>query len=803
MQKKYIYSLVAIAVFAAVSIAYFYPLLQGKKLYQSDIVQFKGMSKEIVDFRREHHKEPYWTGSAFSGMPAYQISAHYPHDYLKKLDRILRVLPVPAGYVFLYFIGFFLLMRAFGTDILPAAAGSIAFGLSTYLIIILGVGHNAKAHAIAYMPAVLAGAVWLFKGRYLLGFTVSALSAGLEIAAGHIQMSYYLFFILVIFGIYELKEHIKSKRLPEYFRKTGVWIFSGILALLMNANHLLPTREYSKESTRSPSELTLTPGGKKKERTGGLDKEYITEYSYGILESFNLFIPRLTGGSNAENLGSDSHTYRLLRDKFGASDARTFVKNAPMYWGEQPIVAAPAYVGAVVVFLFVMALFLPGIRHRGWILTAIVLSLLLSWGKNFSFLTDFFIDHVPLYDKFRAVSSIQVILELLIPVLGILGLSRFIELQGGDSATKALKYSLYITAGTGLFFLLIAPQIFSFEALGDARFASVEGLQEALVRDRVSLLRRDSIHTLALVFATALWLWLYIRKRLSSYLLVLVIGALFLLDLWSVDRRYVNSGDFVPAAVMDKPFVPGAADKEIWKDTGYFRVANFTVNPLSDGTTSYFHKSIGGYHAAKPRRYQELFDYQVNKNNFEVLNMLNTKYLIVPGGKGEPVAQLNPGAYGPAWFVKRIKWADNADMEIRELDSLDNQTAVVNMAFKRYLRNFQPADDRDSIKMISYLPNELKYEYHSSQGGLAVFSEMYYPHGWKAYVDGSPLPVIRANYVLRALSLPAGDHNIRFIFEPQIVKTGGNYSLAGYFLFIIAVVAGYFLSKKKRKAGKQ
>ncbi|MDP3352810.1 MAG: hypothetical protein Q8S44_03620, partial [Flavobacteriaceae bacterium] len=427
--RKSIPYFIAIATFIIVSLIYFHPVLEGKKIFQSDIQQFIGMSKEVSDFRKTNDSEPYWTNAAFGGMPTYQLSSYYPHDYIKKLDSVLRFLPHPADYLFLYLLGFFILLMVLNVDYKLAILGSLAFGFSTYLIIILGVGHNAKAHAIAYMPIVLAGILLTFQRKYLFGFLLTTFALALEIQASHIQMTYYLMFLVIIIGLFYLIEAYKTKEIQVYFKSIGILVVAAILAVGLNATSLLATKEFVDFSTRSKSELTITPDGKLKEKSSGLDYDYITEYSYGILETFNLFIPRFIGGANNEKLEKDSYLSEFLKDKIDPLQARDFIKNAPTYWGSQPIVAAPAYIGAVIIFLFVLSLFvLKGPLKKG-LIGAIIFALLLSWGKNFSLLTDFFIQYVPLYNKFRAVSSIQVIVELAIPLLAILGLNQFLKTE--------------------------------------------------------------------------------------------------------------------------------------------------------------------------------------------------------------------------------------------------------------------------------------------------------------------------------------------------------------------------------------
>lgn len=800
--KPIIPYLIAIFLFIISSLTYFYPVLEGKKLFQSDIAQFQGMSQEIKDFRAEHGEEPYWTGSDFSGMPAYQVSAYYQNDYIKKLDQLIRFLPRPADYLFLYFLSFFVLMLVLKVDWRIAVLGALGFGLSTYLIIILGVGHNAKAHAIGYMPLVLAGVLLVFRQKYLWGFTLTTLAAALEIVAGHVQMTYYLFFMMLILGIVYFIKSLKEKQFFSYIKSVLLLIVAGVLALLMNANHLLPTREYAKESTRSKSELTINPDGSPKEPTGGLSKEYITEYSYGIAETFNLFIPRFMGGGNHENIGTKSDTYSFLRDKIGVAQARDFTEHAPMYWGGQPIVAAPAYIGAVLIFLFVLSLYVYRGKYKTWLLISIVFALFLSWGKNFGFLTDFFINYVPLYDKFRAVSSMQVLIELAIPVLAILGLHRFLfsDELSVNTKQKYLLNTLFITGGIALFFVLLGSSWFSFESPNDAFYEQmIPGFSEVLIADRKSLLFQDSIRSLLLVLGSALILWLFLKKKLKLNIALLVLALVLIFDLGGVAKRYVNSSDFVAASRVDKPFVASEVDKSILQDTTYYRVANFAANPMSDGATSYFHHSIGGYHAAKLRRYQELFDYQIAQNNMEVLNMLNTKYFILSDEGGQKQVQVNDSVFGPAWFVSDIKWVNTADEEIKALDSIDKKIVVLEEKYRDIIPTHKWLyDDQAQIHLTHYQANELRYEANSLTGQLAVFSEIYYPHGWKAYVDGVEFEILRANYVLRALWLPPGKNEVVFKFEPEVVKKGAWYSLLGYIGFVV-VFALFFIMRIKTK----
>jgi len=800
--KKILPYLIAILAFSVISLAYFSPVLEGKKLFQSDIAQFRGMSKEVQEFRAEYGEEPYWTNRAFGGMPTYQLSTYYPHDYIKKVDSLIRFLPRPADYLFLYFLGFFVLLLVLKADWKLAIIGSLAFGFSTYFIIILGVGHNAKAHAIAYMPFVLSGVLLVFQKKYLKGFLLTALAMALEVNASHPQMTYYLLFMILIFGIVYLIDAVQKKELPGFFKNIGILFVAVILAVGMNATSLLATKEYADHSTRSKSELSINPDGTKKEISSGLDKAYITEYSYGILETFDLFIPRFMGGSNNEKLGKDSHMYEFLKEKAGRKQALDFAENAPMYWGDQPIVAAPAYIGALMLFLFVLGIYLVKNNLKKWLVSAVVFSIILSWGKNFDIITNFFIDYVPLYNKFRAVSSIQVIAEIAIPLLGILAVQKFLDPNiSKEDKTKALKWSTIIVGGLALLFTLLGTNLFAFESFRDATYENmVPGFTSVLIEDRRVLFFQDSARTLLFVAGFAAFLWLYLREKINKNLILGVFLVLVLMDMVGVARRYVNNEDFISAKKLEKPFAMTEVDAEILKDKGHYRVMNFMVNPMNDGSTSFYHNSIGGYHAAKPRRYQELFDFQIAKNNIEVLNMLNAKYIIFPDSQDMPNVQLNPESNGNAWFVNQIKYVDSANEEIKALDSLDTKNeVVVRSEFKNQLKDFQfQKDTLAAIDLVNYKANEIAYESYSAVDQIAVFSEIYYEDGWNAYIDDKLTSHFRANYVLRGMLIPKGKHTIVFKFEPRVIEQGSMFGLISYGLLILISLV-WFLKYRKEK----
>ncbi len=800
--KKFLPHIIVFFLFVIVSLAYFSPVLQGKKIFQNDIVHYTGMAKQQNDFRKITGEETYWTNSAFGGMPTYQLGAKYPHNYIKKLDLTIRFLPRPADYLFLYFIGMYILFLVLKIDYKLAFIGALAFGFSTYLIIILGVGHNAKAHAIAYMPLVLSGIILTFRKKYLYGFLLTTIAMALELVANHFQMTYYLMLLVIVIGIVYLIESVKNNTIPEYFKAVGIMAAGVFLAIGMNATNILATKEYADTSTRGKSELTINADGSEKEANKGLDYNYITEYSYGKLESFNLFIPRFMGGGNSEPLPEDPKTLDAVM-QLGASpqEANQLLNQVPMYWGNQPIVAAPAYVGAIIIFLSIFALFLIKGKLKWWLTAGFLLSLFLSWGKNFSLLTDFFIDYIPLYNKFRAVSSVQVLLEMILPILAIVGLHQFFFKSEAEKRKKALLYATGITGGITLIFILFKSVLLSFTSPYDSYFIENFGIQfiDAVREDRTTLFMTDAIRSLILVLLTAGSLWFFINEKLKQGTTIAIITLLILFDLVGVDRRYVNNDDFVMARVMNHPFQESFADKEILKDTDYFRVYDISTNPFSSGKASFYHNALGGYHAAKPGRMQEIDDFYLSKGDIGILNMMNVRYIITQSKNGTAVPQRNPYANGPAWMVENVMFAKNANEEIRLLDSLDTKkTAIINKEFKPLLplENVQ-RDSTATIELESHSPNHLVYKTKTKSPQLALFSEVYYPKGWNAYIDNKPAGYLRANYILRAMVIPEGTHTIEFKFEPEVVARGSKISLASSILFVLVFVGGAVFFRKK------
>jgi hypothetical protein len=804
VNKIYPHALVILG-FILVSLIYFYPVLQGKQIYQSDIAQYTGMAKEQNDFRATDHSEPYWTNSAFGGMPTYQLGANYPNDFVGKLDDVLRFLPRPADYLFLYFLGFYGLLLVLKTDPLKAFIGAIAFGFSTYLIIILGVGHNAKAHAIAYMPLVIAGFILVFQKKYIWGGLLTMFAVALEVNANHFQMTYYLLIFLLILSSYFAFTFIKEKEYKPLLISIGVLAVAGIFAIGANATNLLATSEYAKYSIRDKSELTFNPDGSKNETTAAMTTDYITEYSYGIAESFNLIAPRLFGGSSHENVGTDASMYTFMLDHgVPVEEAQDFVSGMPTYWGDQPIVSAPAYIGVVVFFLAVLALFIDDRKIKYVFLSGALFTLLLSWGKNFSLLTDFFIEYVPMYDKFRAVSSIQVILELCFPVLAVMGLQSFFKAKDNPKAQqKALIQTGVFGIGV-LLILLVAKGFFHFTGMSDQRYLESYGQAfiDVLKEDRMSLYSADLLRSGFLMVLTFGILWLFIKNKFSQTTTLVIVGLLMIFDLFFVDKRYVSAKDFVSPVQIAAPFQETPTDSEILKDTSVYRV--FDVQGQLQGRSSYFHKTIGGYSAVRPRRMQQLMDYQINaKSNLEILNMLNVKYVIQVDKEGKEIPTINPEANGNAWFVSTVKLVNKPDDVMKALDNLDTKkVAVFNV--REHEGKFRSArlkkqwDTTGTIKVVTYKPNYIKYKSDNAKDGLAVFSEMYYKNGWNAYIDGKLTDHFPVDYVLRAMEVPGGKHTIEFKFEPQVVKTGGTIALASSIGMLFLLIGGIYFEKFRK-----
>ena len=771
----------AVVFFVIVSLVFFFPVLEGKKILQNDIIQYSGMSKELKDFRIENGNETYWVNNAFSGMPTYQLGAKYPHNYIKELDLFVRFLPRPADYLFLYLLGFYFLMLSLKVDYRLAILGSLCFSLSTYLIVIIGAGHNAKAHAIAYMPFVLASIVYVTRRKYLIGFFLTTIFLGLQFTANHFQMTYYLMFVVIAMAVWFVNKCVKNHDRTHLIKSVITLLSALIFALLLNASNLLATIEYSNESTRgNASSLSIRPDGSVFEKeSDGLNKEYITQWSYGVFESLNLFIPKIMGGGSSEELSKDSEFYGFLRQNgYNSIESLQIVKNSPTYWGNQPFVEAPAYIGITVFFLFVFSIFLYRGQHKGWILAAIIASLLLSYGKNLEFLTNFLIEHFPLYNKFRAVASIQVILELCVPILSILGLSTMF------SNKIALKEKFKALNSTLLLFVITISVLYLFR--GFLSFSGIsdtymdEGLVDVLIDDRKNMYINQLIRTLFFVSVIYLLMFLYLNSKFKRGLLIFFLGLLISFDLISFSKNYVNEDNFTKASLVDNPYQSEDIYEDILKDKSDFRVLDLTDNSTK---TNYFFNSLKGYHAAKLGRYNDILEFYVNKTNMKSLDMLNTKYIIYNDEDVKNV-YVNDDISGSAWFVNENFNVKSDNDEILSLDSLNFRNFSVSQDFvtKKYKNSNYKVD------LIEKKSNYLKYMVETDAPGLIIFSEIYYPHGWNSYINGEIVSHFRFNYILRGLEVPNGKHQVEFKFEPEVVELGGKISLFSTISFILIMM---------------
>jgi hypothetical protein len=809
--KPFLPHLIAVLIFIVISFAYFYPVLEGKVLKANDSTVSKINSKEIQDYRAKQGKEPLWTNSIFGGMPAYLISTLYPGNLIKHVDTFLRTFKMPVSVLFLSMAGFYILLLIFGVNPWLAITGAIAYGLSSFFFQVLGAGHNTQAIALAYMAPMIGGIYYTYRHDALKGALFTSFILALEIQANHPQITYYAMLCLLVFGIVEFVYSFKNKTVIKFLKTSALLIIPFVIAIGINFASLYTTYEYGKYSIRGKSDLIF----KNNSNSSGLDKNYITAWSYGVDETFNLLIPNYKGGSSRP-FERDSETFKALSQRNAQAEAYQFQK----YWGTQPGTDGPHYVGAIVLFLFVLGLILVKGPEKWWLLAATILSIILSWGKNFMPFTNMFIEYFPGYNKFRAVTMTLVIAEFCIPLLGILALR---EIFNGTSSKKEIIKSLKIAAGvTGgfLVLILIIPGIAG-SFLGQNEYALPEWLKSALITDRKDLLKNDAFRSLVFILLSAGVILGLIFDKLRKGHAILIITVLIVFDLWTIDKRYLNADRFERPSAIQKSFTPSAADAFILKDPSQHRVLNLTVSTFSDNSpTSYFHKSIGGYHGAKMERYQELIDtslirnleliqavgsnaktledFQSVFNSTTALNMLNTKYVIY---NPEAPPLVNPNALGNAWFVEKPVMVENANKEISAINSFDpSSEAMIDIVFKDQItKSSFPVLENEKIELVSYKPDELVYKYSAREEKLVVFSEIYYPAGWKSYIDGKESKYFRANYVLRGMVVPAGDHEIKFTFEPASYIVGNKISLASSVVLII-LLAGYFLTKLKKKS---
>ncbi len=810
--KQLLGILLAIVAFAAITLIYFTPILEGKRIKQHDIEMYKGMSQEINEFRDETGEQSLWTNSMFGGMPAWNIGVQQNSNLMTYVQKIIGLgFPSPIMSVFISMLGFFILLLVLECKTWISFIGALAYGFTSYLFIVMGAGHNSKAVAMAYMAPVIAGIIMTYKGKYLWGAVLTAISLALEIRAGHIQITYYLFMIVMIMVIAEFIEAIKTKKYLDFFKASGILAIVAILAVMTSTTTLYANYEFGKETMRGKPVLTENV----ENQTRGLDRDYITQWSYGIGETWSLMIPNVKGGASAY-IGNDNPALQNADPRFRSTIAQN---NA--YWGDQPGTSGPVYVGAIVCFLFILGLFVIKGKIKWVLLTATILSILLSWGKNFMGFTDFFLDYFPLYNKFRAVSMTLVIAEVCMPILAFLALAEVIK--NPEILKKNMYYiyvSLGLTAGLCLLFYILPQLFFSFLSQGEAeQFAQLGSGKDGAIYQmlaaeienvRMAIFKKDAIRSFFFIAVVAILLILNVNAKLKNNTMFAMLAVLVVMDMFPINKRYLNNDNFIDSRRFDKPFMMSEVDKQILQDNSLnYRVMNLTTSTFNDASTSYFHKSIGGYHGAKLRRYQDIINRYLGGNKvgsdgfWNVLNMLNTKYLIYPQNNNKPVAMPNPDAFGNAWLVSDIKWVATPNEEIAAIENTDvKTTAIVNEEFKNVIGDFNPTSGFGTIQLASYKPNELIYNFNSSKDELVVFSEIWTSKGWTMWIDGKESPLIRADYILRAAVVPAGSHEIMMRYEPKIWKVGNAIQFVSSLILILGLFAAIVLTYRKSECKK-
>lgn len=809
MQKRLLPHIAAVLTFALLTVIYFLPLYQGQTLNQGDVTQWEGMSKEIVDWNKAHPSDPaLWTNVMFGGMPAILISQEFTGNFIDKVFHVLGLLFPGASFViFLTMLGFYILLLCLDVNPWLSLAGALAYGFSSFTIISMEAGHNTKIQAMSMMAPVLGAVILTYRRNILLGSALTALFLAMTIDSNHLQVTYYVMIMLGATGVFFFVTNLLEKKLVHFAKATGMLIIAAGLAFLPNAGNLWSTQEYGKETIRGgTSELTQ----KKQTTNGGLDFEYASRWSYGFLdgEILTILIPDAKGGSSGGTLTENSDTYKEMINKgIPENQAAQYIKQMPLYWGGQPFTSGPVYFGAAIVFLFLFSMLIMRNKIKWLFLALTIFSMLLSFGHNTPFFKWMF-DLLPFFNKFRTPAMALVIAQLIMPLTALLGLSEVLSGQiPKDELLRKLKIAGGIIAGIVIVFGVLGGMFFNFSSESDKQLIDNGNgwLVEALKKDRANLLRDDAFRSLFFIAASFGLLWFFIKDKLSKQILIGGLAILFLLDGWTVAKRYLNSDNFVEADIYKNHHTPSQADQQIMQDTTYYRVFNTTGDMFNEANTSYFHKSVGGYHAAKLIRYQDLIENQISKNNMSVLDMLNTKYFIVNNKQTkQPMAERNPGALGNAWFVHNIKWVKNADEEMAALNNFDPaNTAIIDERYKNMVGDWQPAvDSTATIKLTYYSPNVLTYLSNTSSEQLAVFSEIYYEGNkdWISYIDGKKVDHFRADYVLRAMKVPAGEHKIEFHFEPKTAIEGNRIDYAGSFLlFAFVLLTLGFSGYKKMK----
>jgi hypothetical protein len=817
--KKALPHLFVIGIALLVIITYFNPMLSGKVLKQADVDQWRASYEEIYQFYQSTGERTFWTGTVFSGMPTYLIGATYQYNFTVTLQTFFSsVFHNPLDTVFLLFICFYVLMLAFEAGPFLAFIGAIAFTFSTFNFINIDAGHLTKGNAIAYIPLVLAGIQITLRKNKLFGALLTGIAMSMELAANHLQITYYLLLIVLVWMIAEVVLAIKEKKFM-HIAVCGIFLaLAAGVGVATYAPGLLATEEYGQYSIRGKSELTKTSSGESNatNASSGLDKDYALQWSNGVAEPFTLLIPDFYGGASNGELSTSSETYKILKQN-NVPNAKQIIQSMPLYWGTQPMTAGPQYYGAIICYLFVLGLILVKGREKWWILAISALAIALSMGRNFMSLTDVFFYHFPLYNKFRSVTFILSITQTLFPLLGMLAIRDIVRGAVSKVAIKkALLLSFYIVGGLCAFFVLMPELFFSIFSIDKGEgineyFVSrmdtqlPEWLRDSLVADRKAMLRIDALRSLVLIGVAVGLVWFYVEGKLKQNVMIGVLAFVVLADLWLVDKRYVNDRDYQAKKKENQAVFPKTqADEMILQDKDpNYRVYNTTQNLTQDAITSYYHKSIGGYHGAKMRRYQELIEFQIAKNNMQIFNMLNVKYFIVGDSANNLYPQQNPEACGNAWFVPEYAMVENADVEMDSMTHImPKQKAFIDKRFADQLKDITvEADSLASIKFVSYKPNHLVYESNTAAPQVAVFSEIYYDKGWNAYVDGQLTPHFRCDYVLRGMVVPAGKHTIDFKFEPSVVATGEKVSLVSSILLYggMLIIGGLGLVKRKKE----
>ncbi|MDP2187385.1 MAG: YfhO family protein [Sphingobacteriaceae bacterium] len=802
--KKFLPHLYVILALVAAALLYNSPVLIGKGLKMEDMTQVAGMSKELNDFKEKDGVYPLWTNALFGGMPAYQIAIDVPNMWVAKLGGVVyKWLPNPANLMLLYFLGFYVLMVILKFNIWQALFGALAFGLSSYNLIIIDAGHITKAIAIGFMPTVIGGLILLFRGKWLPGFALLSLMLALQLYAYHYQITYYLGLLIGIYVLVKGIEAVQKKEYLPFLKASGLAILALLIAIGANYTSFSITREYTKETMRGGSELRQLEDPN---ASTGLDKEYALKWSNGIAETFTLLIPNFYGGASVSDIGTSSKTFEVLtQGGVARNQATAFVKQAPTYFGDQPGTAGPTYFGALICFLFVLALFVVKGPAKWWLASAALLSIVLSWGRNFELVTDIFFNYVPFYNNFRAVAMSLVIASLAFPLLAVILLRRLEENQI-DKITlkKGLIYATGIVGGFCLLFVAAPGAFFDFNSPSDANFGNFPGLVDALIEDRANMLRKDAFKSLLLVLIGAGAIWYFLQNKLSLKSMVILFLVANTIDLWITDKRYLNEEDFVNQRQIDQPFEATAADLRILQDTTlHYRVFDLgNRNPFNENRAGYFHKSVGGYHAAKLGRYEDVkvrwLEGQINMN---VLNAFNTRWFIVNQEGQGLLPQLNTEAYGNAWLVNQVLIVPDAKAEIDTLGGTNlRQTAIVDARFSDFVagKTFN-YDSSASIRLDSYHPDLMTYSFAAATEQLAVFSEVYYEKGWNAYLNGEKVPHFRVNYLFRGLVVPAGSHTIEFKFEPATYYTGEKISLAASIILLLVSIGALAMNFKKPK----